>query len=182
MSSKTARSAWLLFALTLAGASSHAATVGYEVTSLSPSLSFAGERLFRYTYFVDFSLMENQELEVRFPADLFLDLHNEVATPDFDVVVFQPNDPLGLYGSYSALAKKDFPLMTTFSVDFQYVGSGIPGPQRFFINQFDQNQRFVGVVLDGSTVLATPEPGGFMLCGLLLIVVAARRSVRHRSA
>ena len=171
------RAAALLCALLLTGATSWAGILSYEVTSLSPS----DPTLFRYTYSITgFTFMANQELDVEFQPGLYTQLSNAVASPDFDVQIFQPNDPLGLYGDYTALAKVDSPQITTFSVDFKYLGVGLPGSQPFNINQFNQDHVLTDTLLSGATT-ATPEPGTAALCGLMLVIVGVCRAALRRS-
>ncbi len=171
-----ARFSLIACALLLCGAVSQAATVLFQVVPISPS----DPTLVRYTYTVrDFVFMQNQELDIQFSPDLAKNLQNGRATledgspsPDFSVILFQPNDPAGLFGDFTAMATKDYPAATTFSVDFNYLGSGAPGEQAFVINQFNQSHQFVDTLASGSTA---PEPATFAMFALAACVVYGMR-------
>lgn len=184
MSSMPIRAAVLLCILLLVGAHSHAGVVQYEVTSLSAS----DPTLFRYTYHLSgFTFLENYEFDVVFPVESFANLSNGSGSPDFDVQLFQPSNPPGLYGNFTALALKDFPLITAFSVDVNFIGSGLPGSQQYYIYAFDQNHVIIPGTLPGGAREAgdttpVPEPGTFALGGLTLLAGVVWKAVRHRGA
>jgi hypothetical protein len=144
-----------------------------------------------YEYLISgFTLKANQELDIQFDPTLFASIFNGVAGPGFDLLLLQPNNPPGAAGDYSALALVDSPSWAgTFSVDFKLSGAAVPGPQKFFIDQFDPNGNFVGVIDSGFTTpvpvqTSVPEPGNLAVLWVVLCAAgvgrAFRRSYRSR--
>jgi len=155
-----------------------AATIGFTVSPL-------GGTSFRYTYdFTGLSLQANQEVDLRFSPALYSTLTNGIAGADFSLAVFQPNVPPSAFGDYLALAVINNPsLIGPFRVDVTFLGTGTPGSQAFFINQYDSTGNFVGVIDSGTTTPPggnTPEPANWLLgaAGLIFIGIAGTR--RHR--
>jgi len=152
----------------LAAANLVAGTIQYQIANL-------GGNEFRYTYsLTGFSFGPNQELQVEFNPTLFGTLSNPVAGPGFTAMVFQPNNPPGAAGDYSAFTATGVASPTgPFSVDVAFLGAGQPGNQNFFINQYDQNLNFLSTIASGTTVplgqAIIPEPGTFALGVLGLI-------------
>jgi hypothetical protein len=136
----------------------------------------------RYTYFVtDLTLLANQELDIRFDPDLYGALTNGLAGPGFDVLLLQPNNPPGTFGDFSVLALVDNPpFPEALSVDFTFIGSGTPGAQPFFINEYDQSGKFVATIASGFTVAAIPEPGSLALGGTGLLTGGVLWILRRR--
>jgi hypothetical protein len=181
----------VLIVLLLVGSGSmgsvQGAQVHYEIAGLG--VNAAGQSLYRYTYEpVDIVFKRNQELDVRFDPNLFGALFNALAPPDFDVLLLQPNTPPGAFGDYSVLALVDNPVISgPFSVDVVYIGSGLPGTQPYFINQYDDNGDFVATLTQGSTASGSaivPEPaslttmgGGLCMLGISCLI---RRRFRER--
>jgi hypothetical protein len=164
----------------LLGSNLIAGTIEFQVTNLGPNS-------YSYTYTVsDLTFGLDQELDIRFDPSLYGTLSNGLAGSDFAVLLLQPNNPPGTFGDYSALALVQNPsLAAPFSVDFTFLGSGKPGAQPFFVNQFDANGNFVSTLASGSTTLqgtSTPEPAGLLLTGpgLLLLMITMLRSIRRR--
>src|SRR3954453_19431382 len=93
-----------------------AATVGFTVSPL-------GGTSFRYVYdFTALSLQANQEVDIRFSPTLYSTLTNGVAGPNFSLAIFQPNNPPGSFGDYSALSLINNPALTgPFRVDFTFL-------------------------------------------------------------
>lgn len=146
-----------------------AGTIHFVVTDL-------GGNSYRYTYLLSgFTFLANQELDIRFAPDLYSNLTNGVAGPGFDLLLLQPNNPPGVEGVYSALALiNNPPLDGPFSVDFTYLGEGWPGPQPYYINQYDESGGFVGTLESGSTAIPEPATLGLAGAGLLALAVALR--------
>lgn len=174
----------MLFAATLA-----AASIKVDVTSLGTTGGGSGSpgtsvELQRFTYHLtDITLQKNQELNIRFDPALFGPLSNPTAGPGYDVILFQPNQPTGAFGDFSAMSLVDQPTTSSdFSVDFVYLGSGNAGPQPYFINQFEATGGFT-VLESGFTAVApsasVPEPGTLVLCGAALLLVGTLRAVRR---
>jgi hypothetical protein len=140
---------------------------------------------YRYTYDLSgVSLMVNQELFIVFDQLLFSSLSNGV-TPGggvFDLLLLQPNNPVGADGGYSLVALTDGPPMAgPFSVDAVYVGSGAPPAGVVFeINQLDANGGFSSSIVPRST--GVPEPGTFLmlLSGSMAVLALQRAAQRSR--
>src|SRR5450631_4002936 len=74
----------------------------------------------------------SDELDIEFDPSVFSGLSNGVAPADFDLAVFQPNNPPSAPGDYSALALLDHAsLAGPFSVAFTLFPGQLPGPQTF---------------------------------------------------
>jgi hypothetical protein len=176
----------IVLLLALGGASGTklaAGTIWYDIQDL-------GANAYRYSYSLSsFDFRLGQELEIRFTVDLYGSLSNGVAGTDFDLLVMQPNSPPGSSGIYSALALADHAsLEGPFQVDVVYLGTGRPGAQWYWVNEFDDNGE-ITVVEAGRTVLVgtiVPEPEAWLLAvtGALLCMLyaAVRRRVRPVAA
>ena len=154
-------------------------TVSYSV---APLPGMPGD--FQYTYFLSgFDLVQYEELDFVFPADLYLGLSNAEASPDIIVQVFQPDVPIGADGDFTAEASSDLADVTgPWSIDVAYLGSGLPGAQTYFIDQFDSNGILLGNPVEAEDVaVPVPEPGTF---GFWFLAVGfwTVRTVLRRSA
>jgi len=165
-----------LLSLLVASTAGIAGTIGYEVTSL-------GGDLYRYSYtFNDFDLSENQEIDIRFDPIRFGTLSNPVAPPEFDVLVLQPNNPPGAMGDFALLALiDDPPLDGLFTIDVRYLGTGLPGSQRFVINEYSPSGLFLRSTEAGSTVKtgAVPEPSTLLLFSSAAVALYGRARRRQ---
>jgi len=156
-----------------------AGVIQFQVTPLSSTGDY------HYFYSVSgFSFQANQELDIQFPAATSSLLRNGTAPSGFLVNLFQPNNPPGVQGDYSALATVNNPSTAApFGVDFKYSGAGQPGSQPYMINQFDANGNFVQTLASGQTtplVSGVPEPASVSLAMLGLIAGGASWAGRRR--
>lgn len=175
----------LLFALVLLAAGhSNAAIIDYDVTNIGSTPM--GDPIYRFTYTVSgYTFSTGEELEIRFDSSLYGALSNPTASPDFDVLLFQPNNPPGSVGIYSALALTGNPsLIPPFGVDAVYLGAGLPPTQEFFINVFDPVTGNVIPVVEGQTTPGgeIPEPATLGSVGVLLGVIYSWTVRRRRRA
>lgn len=178
----------LLFVLLLVGSGfvggMRGAEVHYQIEGLG--VNAGGQNLYRYTYQpVDIDFEQDQELDIRFDPNLFAALFNALAPSGFDVLLFQPNTPPGAFGDYSALALVSNPVISgVFSVDVVYIGSGTPGAQPYFINQYAANGQFVATLLAGVTTsggsTVVPEPGGLSVVSTGLFMLGISCLLRSR--
>ena len=133
-----------------------ASGIRYQVVSL-------GSNLYRYIYFPSgFSLHTNQELDIQFDAALCTNIMNATAGSAFQIVMEQPGNPAGAPGHYSVRALIDNPpLSGPMSVEFAYLGGGLPAAQRYFVNQLNQDGSIAyppSPLLSGTTVDAQTDP------------------------
>jgi hypothetical protein len=177
---------WCLVGLV---AVSHASPlIQYQVSTVGTTGT--GQTLFEYNYLISgFTLFQNEEIDIRFDPTVFGTLSNGVAVPGFDLLLFQPNQPPGASGDYSALAGPGASLTGTFRVDFTLAPNVTLTPndprlvQEFFL--FDDNSgpsQHPELPFQGFTTAApvssVPEPWSFSLCGVALMVGGARRALR----
>jgi hypothetical protein len=165
-----------------------AGTVNYEFTVLPfapPADAPAGSSMLQVTYLLsNFTFEANQELDIQFDPTLFGELSNGTTPSGFIVNLFQPNNPPGAPGDFSALNTSGGTVTGSFSVDAVYLGSGSPGPQTYTIDQFDSQGNFVAQVSEGSTTPsngAVPEPGSAWLGGSGLAMSGVWWMIRRRA-
>jgi hypothetical protein len=169
---------WLNLVVALGGTlfgTTFAGTIKYEVLPL-------GGSSYQYTYDLNgFTFQANEQLDIRFNPTLFASLWNASAPAGFDIQLLQPNNPPGDYGDYSALATmNNLSGSGSFTVDVSYFGAGLPGPQPFFINQFDADGFYLattdaGMTMDANAGITTdaPEPSSLCLVSALALFGAA---------
>lgn len=171
----------LLFAAGLLTAGNlHAALIlQYDVSGVGTSP--LGDPIYRFTYTLSGgTLNANEEVEIRFDPALYGELFNASAGADFDVLIFQPNNPPGSAGIYSALALIDNPsLLIPFTVEATYLGPDTPPVQEFVINFYDELGN-VHVLEEGTTIALVPEPATFATVGLILGLLGCSRTLRRR--
>jgi hypothetical protein len=138
-----------------------------------------GGNSYRYDYAINFNLLRNQEIDIRFDPALYAGLNNGIANSDFRLALLQPGNPGGAFGDYSLLALVDHPsLVGPFRVEFTFLGAGLPGGQPYFVHQFDPaGQNIIGTLESGNTA---PEPASWILAGAGLFVSGIVRRVRSR--
>lgn len=146
------------------------------------SVQLVGGNTYRYSYDLSgVTLMVNQELLIVFDRFLFSALSAPVSPglPQFDLVLLQPNNPVGADGGYSLVSLVNQPSMAgPFSVDATYTGQGAPpGGVTFEINQLNESGGFVNSVTP--RLAGVPEPGTFSM--LLLGSMAALAGAAQRS-
>jgi hypothetical protein len=171
----------VLLVLFAASGTAPAATIFYTISDLSDTTP--GEDLWRYEYAVsgrDF--LASEFFDIYFDPNLYGTLTAGPApSADWDVAILQQPNPANFppfdRGMFDAFALTGGPSLSgTFSVDFVYLGSGIPGRQPFEIFSADAD-----LVERGFTALI-PEPATTALCllGLLLTIGLHRRSQLQR--
>lgn len=174
----------------LVAANLPAGTVSYDFSTTPiapPADAPAGSTVLQVTYLLsNFSFLANEELDIQFDPALYGELSNGQAPSGFVLNLFQPDNPLGAPGDFSALATVDNPSLTgSFSADVVFYGTGQPGPQSYSINQYDAQGNFLDTVSSGSSTPANdapvPEPGSFWLGGIGLVIGAGRWVKRFRS-
>ena len=174
---------WLKLVIGLAPVSLFAGTIEYQVNPVSGNL-------YQYNYFLSgYTFDANEQLDVRFDPTLYGALSNGVAPSGFSVTLLQTNNPPGDYGDYTALAQINNPSTSgTFSVQFVYLGTGAPGSQPFFLNQYNSDGFYQSTIDAGFTTSETtssvaPEPSTFTLISVALLFgglwMIRKRLCRH---
>jgi hypothetical protein len=160
----------------------YAGTIDYQVTALPGGLP--GQPLFQYTYYLSgFNFASWQEIDFVYAANLFGSLSNGAVTPGFEFSLFQPNNPPGATGDFNVMALTQLQAVdVSWSVDVTYLGSGLPGPQTFLVYQFNANGNLLQSLGSGQTDSPIPEPGTFVLAGLVAWGSVIWRAVRRRKA
>src|SRR5678816_2834817 len=87
----------LAVAMALSASTLTAGSIWFITTSL-------GGNSYRYDYAINYSLLQNQEVDIRFDPALYTGLNNATANSDFRLALLQPGNPSGAFGNYSILA------------------------------------------------------------------------------
>ena len=178
------RMCWLLiFAGLMTGSSAFAGLVQYSTTPAASGGTRAfGGTLYRYTFLVSgFNFQADQELDIRFDPNQFSHINLVSGTQaGFSTLLLQPNNPTGSTGSFSALATQNNVTGGNFILDAYYTGSGEPGSQLYFINQYTSSGSFVGTLQTGNTI-AAPEPSTFAIGGVMLVLGGMLRRSQRKS-
>jgi hypothetical protein len=136
-----------------------AGTIQYKVTPLGTN--GVGESIYQYSYFLSgFDFRDaggvEDEFDITFDPSIFDQLSNGVAPAGFDLLLFQPNVPIGAPGDYNALVTVDQPSLNgTFSVtaalkNTATLPTGTALDQTFTIDEFDTS---------GAHPVASPATG-----------------------
>jgi len=167
---------WLtLLAGTLVGSAS-AAAIQLQVSNL-------GLNSYRYNYtLTGFNLQANQEVDIRFDPNIYLNLSNGVAPSAYDLLLLQPNNPPGTFGDYRAFALVNNPTLAgPFRVDVTLKNGASPDSQQFLINQYSPAGLLISSTPGGFTTSAIPEPATISLGFLALFIGGVARAVRRKS-
>ena len=161
--SRFARISACLFALLVAPAS-HAILIEYEALDLVNTTP--GTDLWQYNYYVsDHDFFTDQGFSIWFDPNLYNNLTLASTSPVWNAIAVQPDTLLPDAGYYDALAQVDHAsLASPFSVQFTWLGNGVPGSQRFDLYNLSNGNLVVthsgDTVLRGSVV---PLPGSLWL-------------------
>ncbi len=153
-----------------------ATTIFFEVTNLPDPLP--GEDLYRYTYSLsDFPFPAGHGFSVVFENLLYASLESPPPPvgSDWDVLSIQPDPALPDDGLFDALALVDAPAtLTGFTIEFVWLGGGVPGSQPFVI--YDSA---FATIESGRTVAVPDTPGvpeppalGLILMSLIALLCA----------
>ncbi|MBV8820156.1 MAG: hypothetical protein JO022_17480 [Acidobacteriaceae bacterium] len=179
------RTGLLLWAGFLLAATAGASTIQFQVAEIGTNAS--GQAIDRFTYSTNgITLDQNEAVDLSFDRSRFSDLTNPVVPAGFVSNLAQPDNPLGLDGDFIISPQSGAATLSgPFSVDFTFIGSGVPDVQAFTIYEFDPQTGFIVSVLETGTttpggVAGTPEPASFATCGVLLAVGGMMWAVRRR--
>ena len=121
--------------------------IEYQATDLGTP---GGQDRWRYDYVLSsFSFLANESFSIGFQWNLYKDLGNPQPSVngDWDVSVLERDASNLIDGSYDGFALVGSPsLANVFSVDFTWIGGGVPGAQPYLI--FDE---FFDIVATGTT-------------------------------
>jgi len=170
--------------IVLSATSLFSATVQFQTTFLG---TVNGQSQYRNNYtLLDSALQTNQALDIDFDPALYGTLSNGQGPANFSILLLQPNNPPGTAGLFSALALSSTQPPISFSVSFIFLGGGLPSGQHFALNQYNAQGVLVSTLTSGTTTPAgtttVPEPGGFLLSGLGVLLISGWRGIRRLPA
>lgn len=172
---------WLVLVLFFAGAvpvvQADPIGVTYTATQISGSE-------WQYNYQLTGSFVSGDDLAVYFPLATSSNLV-DLATggTDWTTFVFQPDPNLPADGEYDMVATIDNPsLAPSFDVQFDYSGTGSPGPQEFTLYDPNFNMLANGETAPASSPSPIPEPGSLLLLGSGLLGLSVYAKRRRASA
>jgi hypothetical protein len=148
-----------------------------------------GSNVYRFEYVVTgHQFLANQELAIEFDPDVYLALSNATGPAEFDILLFQPDDPPGTVGRFSALALVDIAALSGFFSLDVHLDPGMsgmgpsfpwsPGLQLFSISQLDEQGTIISGIAEGS-VSFTPETSTWQLSAIGLLVVFVYPALRR---
>ena len=165
----------LLALLLCAMSAAHAASIGYTATAL-------GGTQWRYDYTVSNTTLAVPiaELTLFFSVGQHATLHDISTAPGWDVLLVQPDPAIPASGYLDALALAGGihpgATATGFSVTFNYLGAGSPGPQAFSIVD---PVSFIALEtgLTQPSAVALPSTPWLLLAGVLALASLRRRGL-----
>lgn len=177
----------VLFYLMLVSLPAKATTISFVATNL-PDVS-PGEDLWNYTYSVSgHTFPQFSFFDIYFDPALFGTLTaGPPPNADWDAAVLQQPNPVNLppfdTGIFDAFAFVDNPsLAGVFSVDFVFLGAGVPGAQPFDVFDADSGLVESGVTTLSSETVPEPSTTALFLMGVVLVALHSHRRSAHRRA
>jgi hypothetical protein len=134
-----------------------------EATEIDYSITGFGGNAWRYSYTVSNTSLSTpiSEFTVYFDRALYSSLAPTGAPFEWDPLVAQPDANLPANGFYDALSfgagLAPGETLSSFLVDFNYLGEGTPGSQPFDI--VDSSIEPIGLLDSGQTKLGAPSTG-----------------------
>jgi hypothetical protein len=164
--------------LSIFSSSALSTTIEYEAINLQDVVP--GQDLWQYNYYVSGRTFNaNQDFTIFFDYLKFTQLQSPppAVSPDWNLLVLQPDLKLPDNGAYDALAVVNNPsTATVFHLTFVWLGAGTPGSQPFTIDQLDAQGNVLAILETGNTVPRVPEPGSWLLCLFGLAALVSRMS------
>lgn len=157
------------------------ATAAADSLSINYSLTNVSGSEWEYTYDLSGSVTSGDLLAIYFPEATSSDITDEsTTTSDFSTSVLQPDASIPADGEYDISVNSDASTFPTFSVLFDYSGTGTPAAQDFTL----YDSTFATIESDVTTAAAvtTPEPGALplVLGGAVLLLTACFKRNRFK--
>jgi len=156
--------------------------INYQAIPISSSL-------WQYDYAVSYApgsqlLGQYEAFDIFFDFTMYANLQNAVAGANWDPLVLQPDTGIPADGVFDVMANvSQPPLPDVFSIQFDWLGGGVPGSQPFSLVQYDAAGNLVsGPYSPGQTTPSSlPEPGTLPLLslGLAGFLVSGRVLKQH---
>lgn len=164
----------LVLAMTLAFSmgTANAIIINYQAIDLEDKK--AGEDLWRNIYTVtDYAFAKDTGFEIEFEASNYKNIqaHFPHVNDDWYILTFQPNAFVGKYDAFALVDNAS--LADPFTVDFVWLGSGIPTPQNYDVYDVDPSN-----ILELEETRPVPVPTTGLLLGTGLVVLTVLRKRR----
>jgi hypothetical protein len=162
-------------AMTAGSLCAHATLITYSVSALGPSM-------WRYEYRITNDTLPDPigEFTVFFDRALYSGLAAVASPAGWDSIVVQPDSGIPSDGFFDSLALATMlepgHSLSGFAVEFNYSGTGPPGPQRLAILDTDFN------AIDEGVTVAVPEPSVVLMMGACLALLTFIRVLSGRRA
>ena len=139
----------------------------------------------RLTYSVTgLTLDTNEFLDIQFNPAMYGTLSNPMVSNQLTATVLEPN--AGFTGDFLLSAVSNGTVVTgPFSIDVDFLGSGTPGPQSYFVYTVDASGQVLDLIASGNTIpvnqTVAPEPKSVGLGALALALIGVWRVARRKS-
>ena len=164
----------IVFCSLLLSCNLYAAQIQYSLTNIN-------NNVWQYDYTVNNTTLASdiEQFSIVFDIDQYTNLSTSLTPAGWDALVLQPDADIPDDGIYDALALGSGiglgEILGGFTVEFEYLGAGIPGAQAFTI--VDRNT--FATLESGTTVVPLPGALWLFMSGLLFGGFFVRSSKQH---